>query len=115
MIETRENASTIELSVRDDGQGFDPESRTAGFGSLVMRERVQLLHGTIPGQRHHHRCERPPYSAARPGKPAATDSHPIHAPGAADHRAGAPHDLPPRSHRRPLVRHVTLPAVHQRK
>jgi hypothetical protein len=59
VTETRENASTIELSVRDDGEGSDPESRTAGFGSLGMRERAQLLHRTIPGQRHHHRCERP--------------------------------------------------------
>ena len=47
VIETRENPSTVELSVRDDGEGFDPASRTAGFGLLGMRERVQLGHGTI--------------------------------------------------------------------
>jgi Histidine kinase-, DNA gyrase B-, and HSP90-like ATPase len=114
VIETRENASTIELSVRDDGEAFDPESRTAGFGSLVMRERAQLPHGTIPGQRHHHRCEPP--RTAPPGRanPRPTDSHLYTRRGRRDHRARAPHDLPPRSHRRPLVRHVTLPAVHQR-
>jgi two-component system, NarL family, sensor histidine kinase UhpB len=47
VIETQENASTIELAVRDDGDGFDPASRTAGFGLLGMRERVRLLRGTI--------------------------------------------------------------------
>ena len=47
VIETRENATTVELSVRDDGDGFDPATSTAGFGLLGMRERVQLLHGTV--------------------------------------------------------------------
>jgi hypothetical protein len=115
VIETRENASTIELSVRDDGEGFDPESRTAGFGSLGMRERVQLLHGTIPGQRHHHRCERPRTAPPARANPQPQTRTPYTRRGPRDHRARAPHDLPPRSHRRPLVTHVTLPAVHQRK
>ncbi len=47
VIETRETESTVELSVRDDGEGFDPASRTAGFGLLGMRERVGLLHGAV--------------------------------------------------------------------
>ena len=47
VIETRENESTVELSVRDDGDGFDPASRTAGFGLLGMRERAELLHGAV--------------------------------------------------------------------
>jgi signal transduction histidine kinase len=33
--------------VRDDGTGFDPTSATAGFGLLGMRERAELLGGTI--------------------------------------------------------------------
>ena len=47
VIETWENESTVELSVRDDGEGFDPGSRTAGFGLLGMRERAEILHGAV--------------------------------------------------------------------
>ena len=47
VIEAREDESTVELSIRDDGQGFDPASRTAGFGLLGMRERAGLLHGAV--------------------------------------------------------------------
>jgi signal transduction histidine kinase len=35
------------LSVRDDGDGFEPTASTAGFGLLGRRERVGLLHGTV--------------------------------------------------------------------
>lgn len=43
------------LSIRDDGQGFDPAVVTGGFGLLGMRERVGLAGGSIevtsaPGQ-----------------------------------------------------------------
>jgi signal transduction histidine kinase len=47
VIETRESEHTVELSVRDDGDGFDQGSRTAGFGLLGMRERAGLLHGAV--------------------------------------------------------------------
>jgi signal transduction histidine kinase len=47
VIEAQENATTVELTIRDDGDGFDPTSSTAGFGLVGIRERVQLLHGTI--------------------------------------------------------------------
>jgi two-component system, NarL family, sensor histidine kinase DevS len=55
VIEIRENDTTVRLSVRDDGRGFDPTVSTAGFGMLGIRERAQLLHGTVeitssPGQ-----------------------------------------------------------------
>ena len=43
MIEARETPTTVELTVRDDGNGFDPTTSTAGFGLLGMRERVELL------------------------------------------------------------------------
>ena len=47
MVEISENQTTIELTVRDDGAGFDPARSTAGFGLLGMRERVGLLGGTV--------------------------------------------------------------------
>ena len=39
----------IELKIRDEGAGFDPDeaSRGHGLGLVSMRERVSLLHGTI--------------------------------------------------------------------
>ena len=33
--------------VRDDGKGFDPAERSAGFGLLGMRERLALVRGTL--------------------------------------------------------------------
>ena len=47
VIEIVENPATVKLTVRDDGDGFDPATSTAGFGLLGIRERVQLLHGTV--------------------------------------------------------------------
>lgn len=47
VIEAFESPTAIELMVRDDGDGFDPGSSTAGFGLLGMRERVGLLNGTV--------------------------------------------------------------------
>jgi signal transduction histidine kinase len=46
-IETRDTATTVELIVSDDGEGFDPRATTTGFGLLGMRERVELLAGAI--------------------------------------------------------------------
>jgi signal transduction histidine kinase len=47
VVEVLENETTIELTIRDDGAGFDPERKTDGFGVLGMRERAELLHGTL--------------------------------------------------------------------
>jgi signal transduction histidine kinase len=47
VLEVHEDLSTVELTFRDDGAGFDPDASTAGFGMLGMRERVQLLHGRL--------------------------------------------------------------------
>ena len=47
VIETLETPTTVELTVRDDGAGFDPATSTDGFGLLGMRERVELLHATV--------------------------------------------------------------------
>ena len=37
----------VEIAVRDDGRGFDPDSVAAGRGLLGMRERIELLGGEI--------------------------------------------------------------------
>jgi signal transduction histidine kinase len=55
VVEIHEDESDIHVSVRDDGSGFNPNGETGGFGLLGMRERVQLLGGTLgiasaPGQ-----------------------------------------------------------------
>jgi signal transduction histidine kinase len=47
VVEVVENAVAIHLTVRDDGEGFDPAFATKGFGLLGMRERVQLLEGSL--------------------------------------------------------------------
>ena len=38
---------TVEILLRDDGQGFDPNGDPAGFGLIGMRERIALVHGTL--------------------------------------------------------------------
>jgi signal transduction histidine kinase len=55
VVEIHEREATVHMSVRDDGDGFDPNAETDGFGLLGMRERVDLLGGEIsidsaPGQ-----------------------------------------------------------------
>src|ERR1019366_10688274 len=42
-----EDDNRVRLTVRDDGAGFDLEKKTAGFGLLGMRERAELLEGTL--------------------------------------------------------------------
>jgi len=37
----------VTVTVRDDGVGFDPAIATSGFGLLGMRERAELLGGTL--------------------------------------------------------------------
>jgi two-component system nitrate/nitrite sensor histidine kinase NarX len=50
-VELRDVEGTPVLSVTDDGEGFDPTSvvasLTGGFGLRSMRERVELLGGTL--------------------------------------------------------------------
>ena len=81
VIETRENASTVELSVRDDGDGFDPATSTAGFGLLGMRERVATAPRNspdriLPRQRHHRHSELPRTTAPRYCRDGPTSSRP---------------------------------------
>ena len=47
VVEVSESETMIEVSIQDDGAGFDPTNRTEGFGVLGMRERAALLHGTL--------------------------------------------------------------------
>jgi signal transduction histidine kinase len=54
-IEIVASEHQVELTVRDDGAGFDPEAPREGFGITGMRERVGLSNGTlevasIPGE-----------------------------------------------------------------
>jgi signal transduction histidine kinase len=37
----------LRILVRDDGEGFDPTARSSGYGLTGMRERVELLGGSI--------------------------------------------------------------------
>jgi signal transduction histidine kinase len=37
----------VDVLVRDDGAGFDPDAPREGFGITGMRERVDLAHGTL--------------------------------------------------------------------
>jgi signal transduction histidine kinase len=46
-VEVHEDDASIELSVRDDGAGFDPAAKAEGFGLLGMHERVELLDGAL--------------------------------------------------------------------
>ena len=47
VIEIDRSPTTVELTIRDDGNGFDPSAATSGVGLLGMRERAQLLDGTV--------------------------------------------------------------------
>ena len=46
-VEVQETDETVRLEVRDDGGGFDPSAATTGFGLVGMRERAELVRGTI--------------------------------------------------------------------
>jgi len=46
-VGVRQEGGKTEISVRDDGEGFDPEASSAGRGLLGMRERIELLGGSI--------------------------------------------------------------------
>ncbi|MHB1567907.1 MAG: sensor histidine kinase, partial [Solirubrobacteraceae bacterium] len=46
-VQVREDESSVHVTVHDDGDGFDPNRRFSGFGLAGMRERVELLEGTL--------------------------------------------------------------------
>ena len=47
VVEVQEGDDMIHLTVRDDGSGFDPSAATTGFGLMGMRERAELVRGTV--------------------------------------------------------------------
>jgi signal transduction histidine kinase len=47
VVEIREEAEMVHLTVRDDGVGFDPDAATGGFGLMGIRERLDLLGGEL--------------------------------------------------------------------
>jgi signal transduction histidine kinase len=42
-----ENDDAVEATIHDDGQGFDYNQTSSGFGLVGMRERVALLNGSL--------------------------------------------------------------------
>jgi signal transduction histidine kinase len=46
-VEVRMLGGAVEVEVRDDGVGFDPQSATDGFGLIGMRERTELAGGSL--------------------------------------------------------------------
>jgi signal transduction histidine kinase len=47
IVEVHEDDTSVRLSVRDDGSGFDPDEHSDGFGLTGMNERVRLLDGAL--------------------------------------------------------------------
>jgi signal transduction histidine kinase len=47
VVDVYEDASIVHVTVRDNGCGFDPSTDAQGFGLLGMRERAELLGGTL--------------------------------------------------------------------
>jgi signal transduction histidine kinase len=47
LVEIRASDRCLQVSVRDDGNGFDYHAKTDGFGLHSMRERAELLGGTL--------------------------------------------------------------------
>ena len=46
-VKVVEETGKLAIAVSDDGQGFDPGGSHDGFGLVGMRERVDLLGGTV--------------------------------------------------------------------
>ena len=44
-VAVSEEPDWIDITVSDDGMGFDPEQSVEGFGLIGMRERASLLDG----------------------------------------------------------------------
>ncbi|HYB25070.1 MAG TPA: GAF domain-containing sensor histidine kinase [Solirubrobacteraceae bacterium] len=47
VVEVEEDHTSVRITVRDDGNGFDPDAKTDGFGLLGMQERAELVGGTF--------------------------------------------------------------------
>ena len=49
-VTVAESADAVVISVRDDGPGFAPDAHHEGFGLIGIRERVELVGGTLSVQ-----------------------------------------------------------------
>jgi signal transduction histidine kinase len=72
-LRVTETDGVVEVVVRDDGKGFDPDQAHRGFGLVGMRERVALVDGTLtissrPGGGTELRAELPARRAEAPGR-----------------------------------------------
>jgi signal transduction histidine kinase len=47
-----EAGDRVEITIHDDGSGFDPDAVSEGFGLLGMRERVALMGGDLSVESH---------------------------------------------------------------
>jgi signal transduction histidine kinase len=47
VIKVHPEPSLLRVTVRDDGNGFDPQARSTGFGLHGLREYAELLGGTL--------------------------------------------------------------------
>jgi signal transduction histidine kinase len=46
-VRVSDRAGSVDVTVRDDGKGFDPQQNSVGFGLLGIRERLALVRGTL--------------------------------------------------------------------
>jgi signal transduction histidine kinase len=46
-VEVRENDGAVEITVGDDGKGFDPLASEGGYGLIGMNERIALVDGQL--------------------------------------------------------------------
>jgi signal transduction histidine kinase len=46
-IRVTDDDDCMQITLRDDGDGFEPGAATSGFGLVGMRERVALVHGSL--------------------------------------------------------------------
>ena len=79
-MEIGEEGDSIQLVVRDDGRGFDPEAPSSGFGIVGIHERVALLGGEL----------------GMTSSPALRDDDPREATGPPPQRQGSQHRRPRR-------------------
>jgi signal transduction histidine kinase len=82
VVEVTEVGGQVSVTVRDDGVGFDPATATTGFGLIGMRERAELLNGTIdtdsvPGRGTTIRVLLPVSRRPRPQPVPDADTHPV--------------------------------------
>jgi len=47
VVRIAETNGRLDVGVRDDGRGFEPSAPRSGFGLTGMRERVEMLGGTL--------------------------------------------------------------------